>query len=83
MIGNDPDELLGVNNRLQLARVETRQRQRIRERWMLAGVTLVDPASVFIDTEVAIGQDTVILPNTMLLGQTQHSGRSVRLAPAQ
>jgi bifunctional UDP-N-acetylglucosamine pyrophosphorylase/glucosamine-1-phosphate N-acetyltransferase len=46
------------------------QRQRIREHWMLAGVTMVDPASVFIDSGVAIGQDTVLLPNTMLLGRT-------------
>jgi bifunctional UDP-N-acetylglucosamine pyrophosphorylase/glucosamine-1-phosphate N-acetyltransferase len=66
----DPEELQGVNNRVQLARVEAVQRQRIREQWMLAGVTMVDPASVFIDSGVAIGQDTVLLPNTMLLGQT-------------
>ena len=80
VIGNDPDELLGVNNRLQLARVEARQRQRIRERWMLAGVTLVDPASVFIDTEVTIGQDTVLWPNTMLLGQTR-IGEDCQIGP--
>lgn len=67
---NDPNELLGVNNRLQLAQVEAVQRQRIREQWLLAGVTLLDPDSVFIDADVAIGQDTVILPNTMLLSQT-------------
>jgi bifunctional UDP-N-acetylglucosamine pyrophosphorylase/glucosamine-1-phosphate N-acetyltransferase len=66
----DPGELQGVNDRLQLARVEAVQRQRIREHWMLAGVTMTDPASVFIDSGVAIGQDTVLLPNTMLLGRT-------------
>ena len=66
----DSGELHGINDRLQLAQVEAAHRQRIREHWMLAGVTMVDPASVFIDADVAIGQDTVILPNTMLLGRT-------------
>jgi bifunctional UDP-N-acetylglucosamine pyrophosphorylase/glucosamine-1-phosphate N-acetyltransferase len=70
MAAPDSGELQGVNDRLQLAQVEAVHRQRIREHWMLAGVTMIDPASVFIDPEVAIGQDTVILPNTMLLGQT-------------
>lgn len=67
----DANEVLGVNNRLQLAQVEAIQRQRIREEWMLKGVTIQDPASVFIDAGVTIGQDTVILPNTMLLGHSQ------------
>ena len=67
----DANEVLGVNNRLQLAQVEAVQRQRIREEWMLKGVTIQDPASVFIDAGVTIGQDTVILPNTMLLGHSR------------
>ena len=67
----EENEVLGVNNRLQLAQVEAVQRQRIREEWMLKGVTIQDPASVFIDAGVTIGQDTVILPNTMLLGHSQ------------
>jgi len=67
----DANEVLGVNNRLQLAQVEAVQRQRIREEWMLKGVTIQDPASVFIDAGVTIGQDTVILPNTMLLGRSR------------
>ena len=66
----DPLEALGVNDRSQLAMVEEAMRQRIRERWMLAGVTMTDPASAYIDADVAIGMDTVILPNTMLLGRT-------------
>jgi bifunctional UDP-N-acetylglucosamine pyrophosphorylase/glucosamine-1-phosphate N-acetyltransferase len=66
----DTSEMLGVNNRLQLAQVEAVLRQRIREHWMFAGVTIQDPASVYIDDEVTIGQDTVLLPNTMLLGTT-------------
>lgn len=67
---NDPDEVLGINNRVELAHLEDIQRRRIRERWMLEGVTITDPSSVMIDGGVTIGQDTVILPNTMLLGKT-------------
>ena len=67
---NDATELWGVNNRLQLAEVEAAQRQRIREHWMTQGVTLSDPSSVLIDAGVTIGMDTVILPNTMLLGDS-------------
>ena len=70
VIAGDPTEMLGVNNRVQLSQVEAILRQRIRDHWMLAGVTLADPASVYIDADVQIGQDTVILPNTMLLGQS-------------
>ena len=66
----DPSDAFGVNNRVQLAIAESVQRERIRERWMLAGVTLPDPGSVFIDAEVVIGQDTTILPNTMVQGET-------------
>jgi len=80
VVAADTDNILGVNNRLQLAQVEAKLRQRIREHWMLAGVTLLDPASVFIDADVAIGRDTVILPNTMLLGQT-HIGEECEVGP--
>ena len=67
---NDPDEVLGINNRVELARLEDIQRRRIREHWMLEGVTIMDPSSVMIDAGVTIGQDTLVLPNTMLLGNT-------------
>ena len=70
----DPADILGINNRVQLAQAEAVMRQRIREQWMLAGVTIQDPGSVHIDSDVVIGQDTVILPNTMLLGETQVGG---------
>jgi bifunctional UDP-N-acetylglucosamine pyrophosphorylase/glucosamine-1-phosphate N-acetyltransferase len=45
----DPSELLGVNDRIQLARAEAVQLQRVRKHWMMRGVTMTDPASVFID----------------------------------
>ena len=67
---DDTAEVLGINNRVELARLEDIQRRRIRERWMLEGVTISDPSSVMIDAAVVIGQDTLVLPNTMLLGNT-------------
>lgn len=66
----DPDEAIGVNTRVDLARAEAALRRRIHERWMLAGVTLIDPASTYIGADVTIGQDTVIQPNTHLRGAT-------------
>ena len=76
----DPTEAFGVNDRIQLAIVEEVMRHRIRERWMLEGVTMTDPASVYIEAEVAIGMDTVILPNTMLLGRTS-VGENCEIGP--
>ena len=76
----DPTEAFGVNDRIQLAIVEEVLRQRIRERWMLEGVTMTDPASVYIDADVAIGMDTLILPNTMLTGQTS-IGENCEIGP--
>ena len=76
----DPTEAYGVNDRVQLSVAEEVIRQRIRERWMLAGVTMTDPASVYIDADVAIGMDTVILPNTMLTGQTS-IGENCEIGP--
>lgn len=67
----EPKEALGVNNRLQLAQAEAILRQRIRERHMLAGVTLMDPPSTFIDATVEIEPDVVIYQNTSLLGKTK------------
>ena len=64
------EEVLGVNNRSQLASAEAVVRDRIRERWLMEGVTMTDPDSVYIDADVSIGMDTFILPNTMLTGQT-------------
>ena len=77
---NDPAEAFGVNDRIQLAIVEEVMRQHIRERWMLEGVTMTDPGTVYIEADVAIGMDTVILPNTMLLGQTS-IGENCEIGP--
>ena len=66
-----PEEIFGVNDRVQLAQVEAVMRWQITDRLMRAGVTIQDPGSVFIDADVAIGRDTIIRPNTTLLGQTE------------
>jgi bifunctional UDP-N-acetylglucosamine pyrophosphorylase/glucosamine-1-phosphate N-acetyltransferase len=66
----DPVEALGINTRVHLAQVETAMRQRINQKWMEAGVTITDPATTYIGLDVSIGQDTVIYPNTHLLGET-------------
>ncbi len=68
-ITDDPDEAIGINDRVQLARAEAMARNRIRRRLMLDGVTIVDPPSTFIDEEVQIGRDTTILPGTHILGR--------------
>jgi bifunctional UDP-N-acetylglucosamine pyrophosphorylase/glucosamine-1-phosphate N-acetyltransferase len=64
------EEGLGVNTRTQLAQAERILRQRIREHWLDAGVTMRDPASTWIDAEVTIGRDTVLYPNVTLEGTT-------------
>jgi bifunctional UDP-N-acetylglucosamine pyrophosphorylase / glucosamine-1-phosphate N-acetyltransferase len=64
------DETIGINNRVQLAEAEQLLRRRILERHMYAGVTIIDPATTYIENEVQIGSDTIILPGTMITGKT-------------
>ena len=70
LILDDPDEAIGLNNRVHLAEAEKVMRKRVNEDWMLAGVTILDPERTYIEAGVRIGRDTVILPNTYLHGQT-------------
>lgn len=63
-------EIYGVNNRFQLAQAERGMRERLLYHWMMAGVTIVDPATTYVDAGVVIGRDTTIHPNTVLSGQT-------------
>jgi bifunctional UDP-N-acetylglucosamine pyrophosphorylase/glucosamine-1-phosphate N-acetyltransferase len=76
----DVTEVLGINDRSHLAQAEAAMRQRINQKWMLEGVTLLAPALTFIDATVEIGQDTIIYPNTYLEGATT-IGRQCRLGP--
>ena len=63
-------EVIGINTRAHLAEAAGALQQRINQEWMLAGVTLIDPAATYIEPEVTIGQETVIWPNTHLQGAT-------------
>lgn len=63
-------EVMGINDRVELSHAEHILRDRINHHWMLQGVTLIDPARTTIEASVAIGIDTVILPNTSLEGRT-------------
>jgi len=67
---DDPNEGLGINTRRQLAEAEQLMRQRIRNRWLDAGVTMIDPTSVWVDATVTIGKDSVLYPNVTLEGTT-------------
>jgi bifunctional UDP-N-acetylglucosamine pyrophosphorylase/glucosamine-1-phosphate N-acetyltransferase len=71
---------LGINTRAQLATAERVMRARVRERVMNEGVTLLDPTTTYIDSDVVIGQDTVIFPNTHLQGKTR-VGSDCRIGP--
>ncbi|MBN2556863.1 MAG: bifunctional UDP-N-acetylglucosamine diphosphorylase/glucosamine-1-phosphate N-acetyltransferase GlmU [Anaerolineales bacterium] len=64
------DEMIGINNRQHLAEAETALRARINVEWMEKGISMQDPATVYIDPAVIIGMDTVILPNTHIMGKT-------------
>ncbi len=70
VVAPDPDDTLGINNRAQLADVESIMRRRINERWMTAGVTMRDPATTYIDVSVDLEPDCVLEPGTILRGAT-------------
>jgi len=76
----DAAEVLGINTRVHLAEAEMVLRRRINERWMLAGVTFVDPATTYIEPGVTIGRDTTIWPNTHLRGETM-VGQDCHIGP--
>lgn len=82
---NDSDMVIGINSRKQLAEAEILLRNRILNKWMDEGVTIMDPATTFIEADVKIGIDTVIRPFTWLEGNTQIAenceiGPNVRLS---
>ena len=64
-------EIRGINSRTELAEVSTMVRQQKNEELMAAGVTLIDPATTYIDTDVEIGADTVIHPCVFIEGGTK------------
>ncbi|MFN4200794.1 bifunctional UDP-N-acetylglucosamine diphosphorylase/glucosamine-1-phosphate N-acetyltransferase GlmU [Fervidobacterium gondwanense] len=70
LILDDPIQVSGVNDRIQLAQLESIAKERILNQLMLSGVTIVDPQSTFISPDVVIGMDTVIHPFTIIEGKT-------------
>jgi bifunctional UDP-N-acetylglucosamine pyrophosphorylase / glucosamine-1-phosphate N-acetyltransferase len=68
---DNPLEMIGINTRVHLAEATAVLRERINQGWMLEGVTMIDPAAVYIEPEVTIGKDTVLWPGTYLQGKTQ------------
>jgi bifunctional UDP-N-acetylglucosamine pyrophosphorylase/glucosamine-1-phosphate N-acetyltransferase len=67
----DALEAIGINTRVHLSEVETEMRRRVNEHHLLNGVTMMDPASTYIEAGVTIGRDTLIMPNTYLHGKTE------------
>lgn len=67
----DSDMVMGINSRRQLAVAESVMRQRILDKLMDEGVTIMDPASTFIEADVKVGRDTIIYPYTWLEGNTK------------
>jgi bifunctional UDP-N-acetylglucosamine pyrophosphorylase/glucosamine-1-phosphate N-acetyltransferase len=80
----DSHEVMGVNTRFDLSQAEAILRRRINRRWLLEGVTMLDPDTVFVGNEVRLGRDVVIYPNVMIEGRTRigddcviHSGTRI------
>jgi bifunctional UDP-N-acetylglucosamine pyrophosphorylase/glucosamine-1-phosphate N-acetyltransferase len=84
----DPREIVGINDRRQLAQAHQILQERLKEAWMEAGVTFVDPDSVSLEETVELAPDVVIEPQTHLRGTLPHWarapvwGRAVGLSPA-
>ncbi|MFJ6797817.1 bifunctional UDP-N-acetylglucosamine diphosphorylase/glucosamine-1-phosphate N-acetyltransferase GlmU [Streptomyces sp. NPDC091268] len=79
-VGADHRQILGINNRVQLAEARALLNARLLERAMLDGVTIVDPASTLVDVTVTFGRDAVVHPGTQLLGAT-HIGEEAEVGP--
>ena len=77
----DHRESIGINNRVHLAEATKVIQQRINRKWMLAGITMIDPDKVFIDDTVTLGRDTVLYPEVYLRGATT-VGESCQLGPS-
>ncbi|MBJ81813.1 MAG: bifunctional UDP-N-acetylglucosamine diphosphorylase/glucosamine-1-phosphate N-acetyltransferase GlmU, partial [Acidimicrobiaceae bacterium] len=79
-----PNEVRGVNDRQQLAECEAVLRQRTNNKWLAAGVTMLDPEATYIDATVVLSPDVTLFPNTLLqgdcvIGEGSELGPDVRL----
>jgi bifunctional UDP-N-acetylglucosamine pyrophosphorylase/glucosamine-1-phosphate N-acetyltransferase len=80
LVADDPSETHGVNDRAQLAAAEAALRARTNREWLSRGVTLVDPATTYIDTTVSLAADVTIFPGAILQGRTT-IGQGVEIGP--
>ncbi|MEW5831029.1 MAG: bifunctional UDP-N-acetylglucosamine diphosphorylase/glucosamine-1-phosphate N-acetyltransferase GlmU [Chloroflexota bacterium] len=80
LVIEDFADAIGINTRVHLAEAEAVMRRRINRVHMLNGVTMIDPASTYIEAGVTIGRDTVLWPNTYLQGQTT-IGEDCKIGP--
>ncbi|MBO8161266.1 MAG: bifunctional UDP-N-acetylglucosamine diphosphorylase/glucosamine-1-phosphate N-acetyltransferase GlmU [Thermosipho sp. (in: Bacteria)] len=71
VITEDIFEVTGINDKVQLAKLEKEMRKRINEKLMLEGVRIIDPEVVYIEPNVKIGKDTIIYPFTFIEGETE------------
>ncbi|MFF4960406.1 bifunctional UDP-N-acetylglucosamine diphosphorylase/glucosamine-1-phosphate N-acetyltransferase GlmU [Streptomyces sp. NPDC001222] len=79
-VAGDHREIAGINNRVQLAEARRILNDRLLTEAMLAGVTVVDPATTWIDVTVTFEQDAVVQPGTQLIGAT-HIGEGAEVGP--
>jgi len=76
----DSLEVMGINDRVQLAEAERALRHRVLEELMVEGVTIIDPHNTYIDRDVSIGPDSIIYPGTIIEGRCQ-IGPNCRIGP--
>lgn len=70
VVSQDPDIVLGVNTRVELSEIGAKMRERLLRDLMLSGVSIIDPATTFVEAGVTVGPDTTIYPFTHLAGKT-------------
>ena len=71
LLCTDAEEVMGVNSRIDLSRAEAVMRDRINRHWMAEGVTMLDPDTAFVGSDVSLGRDTVLYPNVRIEGRTK------------
>ncbi|MEN3046063.1 MAG: NTP transferase domain-containing protein [Candidatus Hydrothermales bacterium] len=77
---NDPEEMLGINTREDYEKVFKILKERIIKKWMENGVTITEKESIYIESEVEIGKDTIIYPMVYLMGKTK-IGKKAKIGP--
>jgi bifunctional UDP-N-acetylglucosamine pyrophosphorylase / glucosamine-1-phosphate N-acetyltransferase len=80
VLADDPEEGMGINDRVQLAAAESVLRRRRLVELMRSGVTIEDPATTYVEADVVVGQDSVIRPMTLIRGHTV-IGRNCEIGP--